>query len=268
VNIKGTVTLRTTAASAAQATAKTTAATTADAAATAQTTAQATALSAVADTLPARWAPGSVDSNHTADPNHTAEVTKHLDNVLPALDSLRSQSGLLSEWGTVLARRLLSGQRLLAAGNGGSAAEAQHLTAELVGRFDEERAPFSAISLHAESSAVTALANDYGYEEVFARQVRAHGRSGDVLILLSTSGRSPNLLKAVRSAKERGITTWALTGSGPNPLAEACDQAITIDALSANAQEGHLIAIHAVCRAFDAEVARRAGSNSFGGGQP
>ncbi len=75
--------------------------------------------------------------------------------------------------GTELAKRLLSGQRLLAAGNGGSAAEAQHLTAELVGRFDEERAPFSAISLHAESSAVTALSNDYGYEEVFARQVRA-----------------------------------------------------------------------------------------------
>ncbi|VXC45966.1 Phosphoheptose isomerase [Arthrobacter sp. 9V] len=227
-----------------------------------RTTTQTNAPSAVPDTLPARWTPDPGDSNHTA------EVTKHLDNVLPALDSLRSQSGLLSEWGTVLAKRLLSGQRLLAAGNGGSAAEAQHFTAELVGRFDEERAPFSAISLHAESSAVTALSNDYGYEEVFARQVRAHGRAGDVLILLSTSGRSPNLLKAVRAAKERGITTWALTGTGPNPLADACDQAITVDAISANAQEGHLIAIHAVCRAFDAEVARRAGSNSFGGGQP
>ena len=234
----------------------------------AQTTTHSEASSAVPDTvpdtLPARWAPGLTATNHID------EVTKHLDNVLPALDSLRSQSGRLSEWGTVLAQRLLSGQRLLAAGNGGSAAEAQHLTAELVGRFDEERAPFSAISLHAESSAVTALSNDYGYEEVFARQVRAHGRAGDVLILLSTSGRSPNLLKAVRAAKERGITTWALTGPGPNPLADACDQAIIIDAISANAQEGHLIAVHAVCRAFDAEVARRAGSgpNSFGARQP
>lgn len=216
------------------------------------------------DNVPARWSPDASNSNHIA------EVTKHLDNVLPALESLRSQSGRLSEWGTELAKRLLSGQRLLAAGNGGSAAEAQHLTAELVGRFDEERAPFSAISLHAESSAVTALSNDYGFEEVFARQVRAHGRAGDVLILLSTSGRSPNLLKAVRAARERGITTWALTGTGPNPLAEACDQAITVDAIAANAQEGHLIAVHAVCRAFDAEVARRAGSalNSFGGRQP
>ncbi|MGF6835707.1 D-sedoheptulose 7-phosphate isomerase [Paenarthrobacter sp. TE4293] len=216
----------------------------------------------VPDTVPARWIPDA------GDPAHTTAVNTHLDNVLPALESLRAQSGRLSSWGTELATRLLSGQRLLAAGNGGSAAEAQHLTAELVGRFDEERAPFSAISLHAESSAVTALSNDYGYEEVFARQVRAHGRSGDVLILLSTSGRSPNLLKAVRAARERGIATWALTGAGPNPLAEACDQAVTVDAIPANAQEGHLIAVHAVCRAFDAEVARRAGSGPCGGGQP
>lgn len=209
---------------------------------------------------PARWTP------ETGGPTHQKAVITHLDNVLPALESLRSQSGRLCEWGTELANRLLSGQRLLAAGNGGSAAEAQHLTAELVGRFDDERAPFSAISLHAESSAVTALSNDYGYEEVFARQVRAHGRAGDILVLLSTSGRSPNLLKAVRAARERGITTWALTGSGPNPLADACDQAITVDAIAANAQEGHLIAVHAVCRAFDAEVARRTGP--YAGGQP
>lgn len=195
---------------------------------------------------------------------HETVVITHLDNVLPALASLRSQSGRLSEWGTELAHRLLAGHRLLAAGNGGSAAEAQHLTAELVGRFDDERVPFSAISLHAESSAVTALSNDYGYEEVFARQVRAHGRAGDVLILLSTSGRSPNLLKAARAARERGITTWALTGTAPNPLAEACNQAITLDAIAANAQEGHLIAVHAVCRAFDAEVARRTGSQRSG----
>ncbi len=212
----------------------------------------------VPDALPGPWV---IDPG---DPTHNTEVTRHLDNVLPALESLRSQSHRLSGWGTELAARLLSGQRLLAAGNGGSAAEAQHFTAELVGRFDDERAPFSAISLHAESSAVTALSNDYGYEEVFARQVRAHGRAGDVLMLLSTSGRSPNLLKAVRAARDRGIVTWALTGPGPNPLADACDQAVTVDAIAANAQEGHLIAVHAVCRAFDAEIARRAGTQVGG----
>ncbi|WP_104139898.1 SIS domain-containing protein [Arthrobacter sp. ZGTC131] len=181
----------------------------------------------------------------------------HLENVLPVLRSLESQADRLAAWGVELAQRLLSGQRLLAAGNGGSAAEAQHLTAELVGRFDGERVPFSAISLHAESSAVTAIANDYGYAEVFARQVRAHGRSGDILMLLSTSGQSPNLLRAVEAASRLNVTTWALTGPAPNPLALCCDEAVAIDAVSANAQEGHLIALHAMCRAFEAEVARR-----------
>jgi D-sedoheptulose 7-phosphate isomerase len=196
------------------------------------------------------------------DPDSAEAVRIHLDNVVPALDSLRSQSGRLAAWGVELAQRLLRGQRLLAAGNGGSAAEAQHLTAELVGRFDGERVPFSAISLHAESSAMTAIANDYGYDDVFARQVRAHGRSGDVLLLLSTSGKSRNLLRAAEAASRLNITTWALTGSGPNPLSDACDEAVMIDALNANAQEGHLIALHAVCRAFDLEVARRGSADA------
>jgi D-sedoheptulose 7-phosphate isomerase len=176
----------------------------------------------------------------------------------------------LAAWGVELANRLLSGQRLLAAGNGGSAAEAQHLTAELVGRFDGERVPFSAISLHSESSAVTAIANDYGFEELFARQVRAHGRSGDVLVLLSTSGQSPNLLRAAETAARLNITTWALTGPGPNPLAAACDEAVVIDAVNANAQEGHLIALHAVCRAFDLEISRRGSAHRApdAGGRP
>ncbi|HJW00088.1 MAG TPA: SIS domain-containing protein [Arthrobacter sp.] len=203
--------------------------------------------------LPGLEAPGLDE----VDTESAEAVRLHLDNVVPALESLRAQSGRLAAWGVELAHRLLRGQRLLAAGNGGSAAEAQHLTAELVGRFDGERVPFSAIALHAESSALTALANDYGYAEVFARQVRAHGRSGDVLLLLSTSGQSPNLLRAVEAAGRLNVTTWALTGPGPNPLASACDDAVMVDALSANAQEGHLIALHAVCRAFDLEVRRR-----------
>lgn len=193
-------------------------------------------------------------------------VRVHLDNVVPALDSLRSQSARLAAWGVSLAHRLLRGQRLLAAGNGGSAAEAQHLTAELVGRFDGERVPFSAISLHAETSAMTAIANDYGYDEVFARQVRAHGRSGDVLLLLSTSGKSPNLLRAAEVAARLNITTWALTGPGPNLLATACDEAVLVDAVSANAQEGHLIALHALCRAFDLEVSCGESRNSSADG--
>lgn len=101
------------------------------------------------------------------------------------------------------------------AGNGGSAAEAQHLTAELVGKLHDDRQPLSAIALHAETSALTAIANDYGYTDVYARQVRAHGRPGDVLLLLSTSGTSPNLVAAAQAARDVGVTTWALTGAAP-----------------------------------------------------
>ena len=104
-----------------------------------------------------------------------------------------------------------------------------------------------------------AIANDSGFAQLYARLVRGHGRRGDVLMLLSTSGRSPNLLRAAEAARTAGIITWALTGRGPNPLSEACDDAVTIDAWSANAQEAHLIALHALCRAFDAEVFRRGG---------
>ncbi|WP_434993923.1 D-sedoheptulose-7-phosphate isomerase [Arthrobacter sp. Ld5] len=184
-------------------------------------------------------------------------VLDHLRAVTPALESLALNAATLAGWGVEMADRLMAGRRLLAAGNGGSAAEAQHLTAELVGRFDGEREPFSAISLHAESSAVTAIANDYGFDHLYARQVSAHGRPGDILVLLSTSGRSPNLLHAVDAARSAGITTWALTGAGPNPLTERVDDYVAVDARSANAQEGHLIALHAMCRAFDAEVHRR-----------
>ncbi|MFJ6002580.1 SIS domain-containing protein [Arthrobacter sp. NPDC092385] len=198
--------------------------------------------------------PGSLDQVQT---DSRRLVTDHLRAVTPAIESLLQNVGTLAGWGVEMADRLLAGQRLLAAGNGGSAAEAQHLTAELVGRFDGEREPFSAISLHAESSAVTAIANDYGFDRMFARQVSAHGRQGDILVLLSTSGKSPNLLHAVDAARDAGITTWALTGAGPNPLTERVDDFVAIDAKSANAQEGHLIALHAICRAFDAEVHRR-----------
>jgi D-sedoheptulose 7-phosphate isomerase len=208
----------------------------------------------------------AADEAQGAGPASLEAVRVHLDHVLPALESLRSQSHHLAAWGEELAVRLLGGQRLLAAGNGGSAAEAQHLTAELVGRFDAERVPFSAISLHAETSAVTAIANDYGFEELFARQVRAHARSGDILMLLSTSGKSPNLLRAAEAADRLKVTTWALTGPAPNPLASLCADAVAIDAVAANAQECHLIALHAVCRAFDAALAQRGGGESFSGG--
>lgn len=141
---------------------------------------------------------------------------------------------------------------MLVGGNGGSAAEAQHFTAEIVGRFMEERRPMSGICLSAESSSVTAILNDYGAEEVFSRQVAAHGRTGDILVLLSTSGRSCNVLRAAAAGREFGLRVWAMTGPAPNPLAQHADDCISISAHSTAAvQEGHLIALHAVCAALD-----------------
>ena len=167
---------------------------------------------------------------------------------------LRAETPRITRWGELLAERLGAGGRLLAAGNGGSAAEAQHLTAELVGRFEEDRQPFSAIALHADTSSLTAIGNDYGYADVFARQVHAHARPGDVLVLLSTSGRSENLLRAADVGRDRGATVLAMTGPAPNPLAERADDVLAVPGCTATVQEGHLMSVHLVCAAFEAAV--------------
>lgn len=162
---------------------------------------------------------------------------------------------VLDRWGTQLYETLSRGARLLAAGNGGSAAEAQHLTAELVGRFGRDRQPFSALALHADSSSVTAIANDYSYAKVFARQVEAHGRAGDVLILLSASGNSPNVLAAAEAARARAMTVWALTGPRPNRLADLCDEAVAATGDTPVIQELHLTAVHLICESFERALA-------------
>ena len=183
---------------------------------------------------------------HTpCDHEHLRELTSALERFSPCVD-------VADAWGVRLARVLDGGGRLLAAGNGGSAAQAQHLTAELVGRYREDRGPFSAICLTSETSSLTAIANDYAPEELFARQVEAHGRAGDVLVLMSTSGRSPNLVAAACRARAVGVDVWALTGPGPNPLAEVADEACSVDAAyTATVQELHLVALHIVCAAHD-----------------
>jgi D-sedoheptulose 7-phosphate isomerase len=158
----------------------------------------------------------------------------------------------IESWGRHLAGVLITGGRLLACGNGGSAAEAQHLTGELVGRYLHERRPLSAIALHADSSALTAIGNDYGEQEVFARQVFAHGRPGDILIALSSSGTSRNVVAAAKAAHEIEMIAWALTGPAPNTLAAVCDDAVAVEAPSiATVQEVHLAVVHALCAAVD-----------------
>jgi D-sedoheptulose 7-phosphate isomerase len=178
---------------------------------------------------------------------------EHFAALRTALARMEGSAGTRIEcWGRHLASVLDGGGRLLACGNGGSAAEAQHLTGELVGRFWHERRPLSAIALHADTSALTAISNDYGGHESFARQVCAHGRLGDVLIALSTSGTSRNVVAAAKAAHEVGMTAWALTGPAPNTLAAVCDDAIAVEAASvATVQEIHLAIVHAMCLVID-----------------
>jgi phosphoheptose isomerase len=186
-----------------------------------------------------------------------ADLHRHLPLLRRALTDLERQAALVEGWGAQLAGVLGAGGRLIAAGNGGSAAEAQHLTAELVGRFETpDRRPLSAIALCAETSSLTAIGNDFGFEHAFARQVTAHGREGDVLVLLSSSGRSPNLVAAARAGREAGLTVWAMTGPVPNPVAGLADAVLAIDVASTTAvQEAHLVAVHAVCAALERHLA-------------
>jgi D-sedoheptulose 7-phosphate isomerase len=182
---------------------------------------------------------------------------RHLAELSRAVDRLAADVDRLERWGQRLADVLAGGGRLLAAGNGGSAAQAQHLTAELVGRYLDERRPLSAIALHADTSAMTAVVNDYGPDEAYARAVRAHGRPGDVLVTLSTSGRSGNVLAAAATAQRGGLIVLALTGPAPNPLALAADDAVCVDGPTPTVQEIHQVAIHLLCAAVDARIAER-----------
>lgn len=182
----------------------------------------------------------------------TIEGHQHLVALAAALTAVDGQLPRIEAWGTHLAAVLGRGGRLLAAGNGGSAAQAEHLAAELLGKYRTDRRPLSGLALATEGAALTAIDNDYGPEDVFTRQVAAHGRPGDVFVGLSTSGRSANVLAAAATARAVGMTTWALTGRLPNPLAAACDDALAVDATTvATVQEVHQVVIHLLCAALD-----------------
>lgn len=174
-------------------------------------------------------------------------------------ESIRVKSELLREVAPAIARaaELLaetfrSEHRVLLFGNGGSAADAQHLAAEWCGRLERERPPLPALALPANSSDLTALGNDYGFEEVFARLVRAHGRAGDAAIAISTSGQSPNVLRAVDVARELGLRTLALTGRGGGKLAARVDLALVVPAADTQRiQECHITIGHILAQLVD-----------------
>ena len=153
----------------------------------------------------------------------------------------------------LIADALAAGRKLLLFGNGGSAADAQHLAAEFVGRFQRERRPLPAIALTTDTSALTAIANDYGYDEVFARQVSALGAAGDVALAISTGGRSPSVLRAVDVCRELGIKTIGLTGGDGGTLARLVDLSLHVSASThaARIQETHILIGHVLCELVD-----------------
>ena len=168
---------------------------------------------------------------------------------------LQTQASRIEKAASLIIDALRAGHKVLVFGNGGSAADSQHFAAELVGRFKKERRPFPAIALTTNTSILTAVANDYGYTRVFARQIEALGRAGDVLLAISTSGRSASVLEALAAAKAAGITTVALTGRDGGPAGAAADIHINVPSPStARVQEVHRTLLHAMCELIEREL--------------
>lgn len=157
-----------------------------------------------------------------------------------------------------MAACLAAGGKVMACGNGGSAADSQHFAAELLNRFEKERAPLAAIALTTDTSTLTSIANDYAYDQVFAKQVAALGRAGDVLLAISTSGNSPNVLEAIKVAHARGVRVVALTGKGGGTIGRQLrsdDIHLCVPAdRTARIQEVHLLALHCLCDGIDALI--------------
>ena len=173
-----------------------------------------------------------------------------------ALDATEERmAGALASAGELLAGALAQERRVLVCGNGGSAADAQHFAAELIGRFERERRPYPAVALSTDTSALTAIGNDYGFEEVFARQVRGLGRGGDVLVAISTSGNSPNILRAMAAARAQDMRVIAMTGRDGGAMARALgsgDLELRAAADStARIQEMHILFLHILCAIVD-----------------
>src|SRR5690348_4918202 len=164
----------------------------------------------------------------------------------------------IAQAGQLLAQSLKAGGKVLACGNGGSAADAQHFAAELVNRFEAERPPLAALALTTDSSNLTSIANDYAWDQVFTKQLRALGRRGDVLLAISTSGNSPNVIEALRAAHDIGVRVIALTGRGGGkmaPLLARDDVHICVPHQNtARIQEVHLLVLHCLCDAIDYQL--------------
>jgi D-sedoheptulose 7-phosphate isomerase len=182
----------------------------------------------------------------------TASVEESIAVKQAILASLLSPIMTAADWMTAA---LYAGHKLLLFGNGGSAADAQHIAAEFVGRFEKERRAWPAIALTTDTSILTALGNDYGIDAVFARQIEALGQPGDVVLAFSTSGNSPNVLEGVKAARAKGLRVIGFTGADGGKLAPLCDLALRVPSRrTARIQEGHMVICHALCEVTEAAL--------------
>jgi D-sedoheptulose 7-phosphate isomerase len=184
----------------------------------------------------------------------------HLRQSLAALERANSDVALLAAARAIAAamiEALRSGNKILLIGNGGSAADAQHIAAEIIGRYKQDRPALAAVALTTDTSALTAIANDYGFEQVFARQVEGLGQRGDVLLAFSTSGRSPNILAALRTARSRGLVTIGFTGSKGETLGALCDHLLVSPSDDTPiVQQVHLAVAHGICDEIEQTMMR------------
>jgi D-sedoheptulose 7-phosphate isomerase len=194
--------------------------------------------------------------------NSKDPIAAHFERSLAALELTTQDAALLATARAIAAAiitALRSGNKLLIIGNGGSAADAQHIAAEIVGRYRQDRPAWAAIALTTDTSALTAIANDYGFEQVFARQVEGLGQRGDVLLALSTSGRSPNILAALRKARERGLVTIGFTGNKGEALGAFCDHLLISPSDDTPViQQIYLAAAHGICDEIEQTMMREA----------
>jgi D-sedoheptulose 7-phosphate isomerase len=179
-------------------------------------------------------------------------LTEHIE----VLKLLASQADTIIQIAIAISRAISSGHKLLVFGNGGSAADAEHMAAELVGRFEQTRAGLPAIALSSNVASVTAISNDYGYCEVFARQIEALGQVGDVAVAITTSGRSENVLLGLKAARSTGLVTVALTGDAGLAIDHADIQLRVASKRTARVQEAHVTAIHCICELVEQDFVR------------
>src|SRR5688500_15613677 len=189
-----------------------------------------------------------------SDDSRTAHVVRSLQDAAAAHERMAARAQTIVTAAAAIAAGLRQGRAILTVGNGGSAADAQHFAAEMVGRFERERKAWPAIALTTDTSALTAVGNDYGFERVFARQLEALGRPGDIALGISTSGNSPNVLRGLEAANERGLVTIALTGRGGAAGKIAAHHIAVQEERTSRVQEVHATVLHVICELVEQEL--------------